>query len=454
VFWVNPPVVAACVAGVLAWTRPSPQAQPGRGLDPAGLALATLTLASAVFAVIAAGDSAWPAAAAGALAVTSGAGFVAAERRAAAPLLPPSAFANPEFRAANATAMIMNVTANGTLFLLTRYLQSVLGHSALATGLMLLPLFAPIAVLSPAAGRLAARYGPRPPMIAGAALAAAGMLGLLLVTPAATYPRVLPALAGIGMGFGMFTAPVVTAAIRALPPDRSGLASGINNTVRQADTALGVAVFGVIAGSPADPGHFVTALHALGVASALLWLAVIGITLAGIRRPGVPAAGVGDGTRNQTLTHDMIQLANWTTAAGRSLQDEDRRLRYWLRRQRHRARARRPRARGHRGVPVRENGPARAGQLGHRERSRPGVPRVGDRQRGRRRVRPARRQPRRRPGRGRHRPAAGRAGQRRPPRGRRRRLDHAQGRGRAPRRRHPRVPRQVRTAHRRPPAGA
>jgi MFS transporter, DHA2 family, methylenomycin A resistance protein len=291
VFWINPPVAAACFVGVLTLIRPSARERPGQPFDRAGLALATLALASAVYAVIAAGDSAGPAAvAAAAVALASGAGFIGAERRATAPLLPLPVFANPAFRVANTAALIMNMTANGVLFLLTRYLQSVLGHSALAAGLMLLPLFAPLAVLSPLAGRLAARHGPRPLMIAGAALAGAGMLGLLAVTPASSYARLLPALALIGLGIGTFTAPAVATAIRAVPPDRSGLASGINNTARQAGTALGVAIFGAIAGSPADPRHFVTALHVLASASALLWLMVIALTATSAKRPAaVPA---------------------------------------------------------------------------------------------------------------------------------------------------------------------
>jgi MFS transporter, DHA2 family, methylenomycin A resistance protein len=280
VFWINPPIVAACLIGVLTLIRPSPHPRPGQRFDLGGLGLATLALASAVYAVIAAGDSAGPAAvAAAAVAFASGSGFIAVERRAASPLIPLSVFANQAFRVANTAALVMNLTANGLLFLLTRYLQSVQAHSALAAGLMLLPLFAPMAVLSPLAGRLAARRGPRPVMIAGAALAAAGMLGLLAVTPVAPYARILPALAGMGLGIGTFTAPVVAAAIRALPPDRSGLASGINNTARQAGTALGVAVFGAIAGSPSEPQHFVTALRILGAASALLWLLVIVMTV-------------------------------------------------------------------------------------------------------------------------------------------------------------------------------
>jgi MFS family permease len=102
VFWINPPVVAACLAGVLPPIRPSPRARSGQPFDRSGLALATVALASAVYAVIAAGDSAGPAAlAAAAVAGASGAGFIAAERRATAPLVPLPVFANPAFRVAN-----------------------------------------------------------------------------------------------------------------------------------------------------------------------------------------------------------------------------------------------------------------------------------------------------------------------------------------------------------------
>jgi DHA2 family methylenomycin A resistance protein-like MFS transporter len=179
-------------------------------------------LRSAAVAIVAAG-----------VAAASAVGLIVTERRVADPLLPPALFTCPAFRAVTASALIMNLTSNGLLFLLTRYLQSILGHSPLTAGLMLLPLFAPLAVTSPLAGRLTARHGPRPVMLAGAAIAAGGQLCLLLVTPATGYPRLVPALLGVGFGVGLFTAPVVAAAMRAVPPERSGLASGINNTARR-----------------------------------------------------------------------------------------------------------------------------------------------------------------------------------------------------------------------------
>lgn len=282
VFWINPPLTALCIAGVLAWAPPS-RGRGGARLDVTGLTLATLALGSAVYAVIAAGAGRWPGAAvAASVAVCAAICFLPAERAVAVPLVLPAVFTSRTFRVANFAALIMNTTANGMLFLLTRYLQSVLGYGALAAGLMLLPLFVPLTVLSPLAGRVSARRGPRPVMITGAALAAAGMLGLATVTPAGGYWRVLVALACVGLGIGTFTAPVVAVAIRALPPDKSGLASGINNTARQVGTALGVAVFGAVAGSPAFPGHFVLALRVAGGVAAALWLVVLAATAAGL----------------------------------------------------------------------------------------------------------------------------------------------------------------------------
>jgi DHA2 family methylenomycin A resistance protein-like MFS transporter len=284
VFLVNLPVVAAALVAVPrlvgAGTR-----TPGRPLDLAGLVAAALALGALVFAVITAGRTGLSAGviASGAVAVVAGAGFVAASRRARAPLLPVSLLRVPAFTGANAVALAMNLVGNGTIYLATLYLQDVQGRDALRAGLMLVPGFLPLAVLSPVTGRITARRGPRPPMVAGLALGVAGQASLLLLHPASPYPLLLPALVGLGVGLGLLTAAVVTAAIAAVPPDRSGLASGVNNTARQAGTALGVAVFGALAGGGDDPGHFVAGLHRAGLLGAALWLAAIVVTLAAVR---------------------------------------------------------------------------------------------------------------------------------------------------------------------------
>jgi DHA2 family methylenomycin A resistance protein-like MFS transporter len=86
----------------------------------------------------------------------------------------------------------------------------------------------------------------------------------------------------LGSGAGLVTASVVAAVVRATPPDRPGLATGVSNTARQAGTAAGVAAFGAIAGPTAPAGPFVAAVHWLAGTAAVLWLAAAGLAAATI----------------------------------------------------------------------------------------------------------------------------------------------------------------------------
>lgn len=171
------------------------------------------------------------------LAVLGAGAFVLAERRAADPMLPLGLLRSPAFVGANAVAAAMNFVGIGTIFLATLYLQEVQHRSTLLAGVLLVPLFAPLAVLSPVTGRLTARFGPRPPMALGLLLGAAGAASLLLLTPESPYASLLPALVGLGLGMGFLTAAVVAAAMRSVRPERAGLASAVNNTARQAGGA-------------------------------------------------------------------------------------------------------------------------------------------------------------------------------------------------------------------------
>jgi len=149
---------------------------------------------------------------------------------------------------------------------------AVQGRSPLEAGLALVPLFAPLAVIAPLAGRIVSRVGPRVPIAAGFAVAAAG-LALLVVSEAGSgYPPLLVAFLLWGIGLGFVTPAVVAAAIAAVPKARAGLASAINNTARQAGGAIGIAVAGAVAGSPARGGSFVSGLHAVALAAAVLYL--------------------------------------------------------------------------------------------------------------------------------------------------------------------------------------
>lgn len=272
VFLVNVPIVVAAALAVRV-AVPGDTARAGRRVDVTGAALAAAALALTVLAVVEVGEGrAVAAVTSGIAAVCAGAGFAAAERRARDPMLPLGLLRERAFAAANGVAGAMNLATLGMLFLLTLLLQSVQGHSPLVAGLALLPLFLPLSLLPPLVGRLVGRVGPRRPMVAGLLVAAAGFALLLATDEATAYVVVLPALLLWGVGLGVLTPAVVAAALRSVPPERRGLASGANNTARQAGGAIGIALYGAVAGAPTHTARFVGGLHAMAVFSAVLYV--------------------------------------------------------------------------------------------------------------------------------------------------------------------------------------
>jgi MFS transporter, DHA2 family, methylenomycin A resistance protein len=279
VFLINLPIIAIAVPATIRLVTESVD-DDARQLDLPGMALATVTLAATVYAVITAGRAGadltvWLAVA---VAVVALLGFLLRERRAPEPLLPLPLLRSRAFAGANTVAAAMNLVGIGTVFVATLYLQTVQHHSAFIAGVMLLPLFVPLAALAPVTGRLTGRFGPRPSMSAGLVVGAIGSLVLLGIAPTSSYIRLLPVLLGLGIGMGLLTAAVVAAAVRAAPAERSGLASGVNNTARQAAGALAIAIYGAIAGSPKDAATFTGGLHVIAVLGLAAWLAALALT--------------------------------------------------------------------------------------------------------------------------------------------------------------------------------
>ena len=211
VFAINVPIVA--VGGLLAARVVASDSETGPGrIDRAGTALAAGALATATYAVIEAGRAGvGPAVIASALvAITAAIAFCRVELRVDRPMLPLQLFRRPAFSTANAVAGAMNFGTLGLLFLLTLFLQDVQGRDALHAGLALLPLFLPLSILAPVTGRVVGRFGPKPVMIAGLLLAAAG-IGLVATWQVHTeYAALLPALLGWGIGLGLLTPAVTT----------------------------------------------------------------------------------------------------------------------------------------------------------------------------------------------------------------------------------------------------
>ena len=123
----------------------------------------------------------------------------------------------------------MNLGTLGLLFLLTLFLQDLQQRSALDAGIAVLPLFLPLSLLAPVAGRITARAGPRMPMVVGLLLVAAGVGQIATWSAATPYPHLVAGMLAWGVGLGLLTPAMVAAVLDAVPPDRSGLASGVNN---------------------------------------------------------------------------------------------------------------------------------------------------------------------------------------------------------------------------------
>ncbi|MEO8337691.1 MAG: MFS transporter, partial [bacterium] len=175
--------------------------------------------------------------------------FLLVERRSAAPLLPLDVFASRQFTGANLTTLLVYAALTSLFLLLMLELQNVLGYSALKAGASLLPINALMLGLSPYAGRLAARIGARLPMMCGASIAAVGMALFTRVHSGGSYVSdVLPAVIVFGLGLSLFVAPLTAAVLGAVPSERVGVASAVNNAVSRLAGLLATAIVPFAAG--------------------------------------------------------------------------------------------------------------------------------------------------------------------------------------------------------------
>ncbi|MCD9874531.1 MFS transporter [Streptomyces guryensis] len=282
IFLLNVPIVLVALVWSAAIVRESREEQ-ARRLDVPGVLLGSLLLLATTYAFIEggrAGATAPQVLAAAGLAVLAVPALAVAElRRGDDAMLPLPLLRRPAFDAANVVAGIMNMGTLGTLFVLMLFLQSVQDRSALLAGAAVIPLFAPLAVIAPFGGRITSRIGSRLPAAAGLLVATAGLALLVLAAPHSPYLVLLPAFLLWGIGMGFLTPAVVAAAISAVPPERSGLASAMNNTARQTGGAIGIAVAGAVAGQPGDETRFVRGFHAVALGAAGLYAAAAVLAL-------------------------------------------------------------------------------------------------------------------------------------------------------------------------------
>ncbi|WP_157420390.1 DHA2 family efflux MFS transporter permease subunit [Actinomadura kijaniata] len=248
IFLVNAPIGAVLLLvglRVLGESR-NPNAP---AIDVPGTVLSVLGVGALTYGLIEGGSRGWtsPVILGGfAAAVAILAVFVVVEGRGATPMLPLRLFRQRLFTVSNTAMVVVGFALMGSSFFFSQFFVYVQGSSILRAGLQTLPASLAMVVVSPYAGRFAARYGFRIVVTAGLALAGLGLLALGLVHADTGYGNVWWRLAVVGIGFALTMSPLTGAAIQAVSAQEGGLASGVSSTSRQIGAVLGVAVLGAV----------------------------------------------------------------------------------------------------------------------------------------------------------------------------------------------------------------
>ncbi|MFF4124698.1 MFS transporter [Microbispora rosea] len=248
IFLVNVPIGAVLLlAGlrVLGESR-NPSAPP---IDVPGTVLSVAAVGAVTYGLIEGGSRGWtsPVILGGfAAGLVLLAAFVVVESHVPTPMLPLRLFRRRLFTASNTAMVVVGFALMGSSFFFSQFFVYVQGTSILVAGLRTLPTSLAMVIVSPYAGRLAARYGFRAVAAVGLALAGLGLLALGFVHADTGYGNVWWRLAVVGTGFALTMSPLTGAAIQAVSPQEGGLASGVSSTTRQIGAVLGVAVLGAI----------------------------------------------------------------------------------------------------------------------------------------------------------------------------------------------------------------
>jgi EmrB/QacA subfamily drug resistance transporter len=252
IFWINVPLGLFVIAMANRYVPETKDPTVGGRLDYRGSMLATLGLAGITFALIQAPEQGLISPSvilAGGLGVAAFIAFVVVERRILHPMIPLDIFSSRQFTSANLVTFVVYAALGGVFFLLVVFLQVVLGYTPLAAGVASAPVTLLLLLLSPRAGALAQKYGPRVPLTVGPIVIGVGFLMIGTIEAGDSYlTGVLPGVLVFGLGLAMVVAPVTATVLAAADPRHSGMASAVNNAVARVAGLVAVAVFPLIAG--------------------------------------------------------------------------------------------------------------------------------------------------------------------------------------------------------------
>jgi EmrB/QacA subfamily drug resistance transporter len=302
IFLINVPVGIAVALAALRILPATARPRGGR-IDFGGAVLATAGLVTLIYALVEAPDAGWDSLQTVGLltaAATLCAAFIALESRVGEPLVRLSIFR----RRTTATALVLMVAGMGTVlsafFFCSLYLQHVLGHSALRTGLEFLPGALLLVLAAHAGGHLISRFGAKPVLAVGMALGALGALALSGISPDGRYASdVLPGLLVLDVGIGLAASGIFITAMSGVEEREAGMVSGLTTTAHEVGIALVLPVLSTIAASgiggqgidaaATDPAAVTAGFGDGFSAAAAIALGAALLTLVALRRSDVPA---------------------------------------------------------------------------------------------------------------------------------------------------------------------
>jgi EmrB/QacA subfamily drug resistance transporter len=250
VFFVNVPVGVLVLLLTRSVVRES-RVTGMRGFDAGGAVTITGSLALLVYAISKAPDVGWSSGRTIAFLIAAVVLFVAflvIETRQPNPMVPFKIFRTKTVTGANVAGFLLGAVVFANFFLLTLYVQQVLGYSALKTGLTFLATAGTVIPVAGISQALVTKFGPRPIMAIGLLLITIGMVWYSQIPVHASFVSdLLPGylLVGVGMAFSFI--PMSIAALAGVAPQEAGLASGLINTSQQIGGALGVAIASTVA---------------------------------------------------------------------------------------------------------------------------------------------------------------------------------------------------------------
>lgn len=248
-FWINVPIAAVTVIAIGALVPESKSSHAGR-LDALGGVLSISGVAVLIWGIIEGPRYGWTSpttVAALTLGALIFAAFAAWEIRTPTPLLDVALFRNRRFTGASLSISVGYFAMFGYIFVAVQYLQVVKGYSPLDSGIRTLPFAGALIVITPISVFLARRLGTASTIGIGLVLMAAGMF---LTATGDAYSQytvvILPSMLLLAAGMGLSQTPATEAIMTAVPRDKAGAGSAVNDTTREIGGTLGVAVMGSV----------------------------------------------------------------------------------------------------------------------------------------------------------------------------------------------------------------